>query len=83
MLLAADNTWLHFEDRVAYIDDACMLGVYCLNGKAVFIMIDQGNDVGYLDLFTYVYNFFICMFSAINVFKCKHVKVLFYYSHLN
>ena len=34
-----------FEDRVAYID-ACMLGVYCLNGKAVFIMIDQGNDVG-------------------------------------
>ena len=45
VLLAADNTWLHFEDRVAYID-ACMLEVYCLNGKAVFIMIAQGNDVG-------------------------------------
>ena len=38
----------------AYID-AFMLGVYCLNRKAVFIMIDQGNDVGYLDLFTYVH----------------------------
>ena len=61
VLLAADNTWLHFEDRVAYID-ACMLGVYCLNGKAVFILIDQGNDVGYLDLFTYVHIFlFACL----------------------
>ena len=60
-----------------------MLGVYCLNGKAVFILIDQGNDVGYLDLFTYVHIFFICMFNAINVFKCKHFQVLFYCSHLN
>ena len=32
-----------------------MLGVYCLNGKAVFIMTDQENYVGYLDLFTYVH----------------------------
>ena len=56
VLLAADNTWLNFEDRVAYIY-TCMLGVYCLNGKAVFIMIDQGNDVGYLDPFTYVHIF--------------------------
>ena len=71
VLLAADNTWLHFEDRVAYID-VCMLGVYCLNGKAVFILIDKGNDVGYLDLFTYA-QFFIC----------KNVQGLFYCSHLN
>ena len=47
MPLAADNTWLHFKDRVIY-RDACMLGVYYLNEKAVFIMTDQGNDVGYL-----------------------------------
>ena len=53
-LLAADNTWLYFEDRVAY-RDACMLVVYCLNGKAVFFMTDQKNDVGYLDLFTYIH----------------------------
>ena len=32
-----------------------MLGVCCLNGKGVFIMTDQGNYVGYLDLFTYVH----------------------------
>ena len=50
VFLAADNTWLHFEDRVAY-RDAYMLGVYCLNGKAVFIMTVQGNEVGYFDLF--------------------------------
>ena len=54
VLLAADNTWLHFEDRIIY-RDVCMLGVYCLNGKAVFSMTDQGNYVGYLDLFTYVH----------------------------
>ena len=46
-------------------------------------MIDQGNDVGYLDLFTFVHNCFICMFNAINVFKCKNFQVLFYFSHLN
>ena len=61
IVYAADHTWLHFEDRVAYIE-ACMLGVYCLNGKAVFITIDQENDVGYLDLFTYVQFFvFACL----------------------
>ena len=32
-----------------------MLGVYYLNGKGVSIMTDQGNYVGYLDLFTYVH----------------------------
>ena len=32
-----------------------MLGVYCSNGKTVFIKRDQGNYVGYLDLFTYVH----------------------------
>ena len=75
MLLAADNTWLHFEDRVAYID-ACMLGVYCLNGKAVFIMIDQGNNVGYLDLFTDVHIF---LFASLMLYMCLNAKMSRYY----
>ena len=32
-----------------------MLGVYCLNGKAAFVMTNQGNGVGYFDLFTYIH----------------------------
>ena len=70
VLLAADNTWLHFEDRVAY-RDAYVLGVYCLNGKAVFIMTVQGNEVLY----------FLVIFlvlKAINVFKCQNIQVLLY-----
>ena len=54
------------------------MGVYCFNGKAVFIMTDQRNDVGYLDLFTYVQFFGICMFNGINVSKCKNDQILFY-----
>ena len=35
-----------------------MLGVYCLNGKGVFIMTDQGNYVDtwiFLPMFTFWY----------------------------
>ena len=55
-----------------------MLGIYCLGGKADFIMTNQGNDVGFWD-FVYLYTLFgVCMFNAINVFTFKNVQVLFY-----
>ena len=79
MLLAADNTWLHFEDRVAYTD-AGMLGAYnyYLNGMAVLIMTDQGNNMAYLDLFTYIH---LLVFACLMVSMCLNTKTSMYYNY--
>ena len=54
-----------------------MLGVYCLNGKeGVFIMTDQGNYVGYLDLFTYVH---FLVFACLMLLMGLNAKTSRYY----
>ena len=53
-----------------------MPAVYCLNGKAVCIMTDQGNYVGYLDLFTCVH---CLVFACLMLLICLNAKMSRYY----
>ena len=59
-----------------------MLGVYCLNGKGVFI--DRSRELcGILGSFYPCSLFGICMFNAINVFQCKKHPGTIILCHLN